>query len=436
MVETSPMWGLIAVAILVIVSAVMCIPIAAALGSVGVFMLVLFYGDIKVVMMAASTSWFSSASYTMSLLPLFILMGEIAGHCGLGDDAFDCFHKWLYKIRGALAVVCTVTCALFGAVTGSTSGTIATVGGIALPIMRKFGYHVQLRTGVIAVAGVLANLIPPSIVAIIYCSLTDQPIGKVFVAGIIPGIILTILLAATVLVLVAIKPSLAPLTNETFTLRERIISLKGPLPIVIIFVFLFWGIYEGIFSATEAGALGVTGTVCVVLALKRLTWAKFYNALMSSLKTTAFIMLLILGGILFSKAIVMTNLPNAIADNILSYGAPKLVLMLLVVLVFLAFGCVLDSLGLSILLIPLWFPTVTGLGYSPIWYGTFCVVLVEIGLLTPPVAANIYITQAADGHASTTDVIKGTLPFYFACLLLLLLMVLFPELVTYLPSKM
>lgn len=435
MIDATPFWGVVGVVVLVI-SAIMSVPIAAALGAIGVFMLILFYGDMKAVMMTASSAWFTSASYTLSLLPLFIWMGEIASSCGIGDDAFDCFHKWLSKIRGALAVVCTVSCAFFGAVTGSTSGTIATIGGIALPIMKRLGYHVQLRTGVIAVAGVLANLIPPSVVAIIYCSLTDQSIGKVFMAGLIPGFILTMLLSFTVMILVRVRRELAPDIQETYTLKEKLASSKGPIPIIIIFIFLFWGIYAGIFSPTEAGALGVAGTMVVCMILRRLTFKKFKKSLMNAIRTSAFIMILMMGGVLFSKAVVITNLPNVIAEFVLGLSFSKYILIAMIMFVFLLFGCVLDSLGLSVLLIPLWYPTIVGMGYSPIWYGTFCVVLVEIGLITPPVAANLYITQTADGDATTLDVIKGTLPFYVACLTFMVLLVLFPSLATWLPSKM
>jgi tripartite ATP-independent transporter DctM subunit len=435
MVDPSPVWGVFGVGVLMLL-AVLGVPIAASMGIVGFAMMVLFYGDLKAVVMTASTFWFQAASYTLSLLPLFILMGEIAGRCELGKDAFDCFYKFMNKIRGALAIVSTVSCAFFGAISGSNAGTIATIGGIALPIMRRYGYKAELRTGTIAVAGILSNLIPPSIMAVIYCTLTEQPIAKVFIAGVIPGIIFTAMIAITVLIQVKIRPQLASISTETFTLREKVKSLKGLIPIMAIFLFLFGGIYIGLFSPTEAAAVGVIATAILTLCLRRLTWSKFNNALNGTLITTAFIMLLIIGAVLFAKAIALTKLANAIADVVVGMDLPPVFLIGAIAVMFLLFGCVLDAVALLVLLVPLWYPTVIAIGCSPIWFGIFSIILVEIGLITPPIASNIYVAQAADGEATTLEVIRGILPFYFVSILLVVLLIIFPELSTWLPSTM
>ncbi len=412
------------------------VPIAASMAIVGALFAWLYYGGVQFAILAGMTAWSYACSYTLTMIPLFVLMGETIGQSGVGRDSFDCLHMWLTKLKGGLAIASTITCSLFGAITGSSSATIATVGRIAVPEMKKHGYEIPLRVGSIAVAGALANLIPPSIIAIFYCVLTEVSVGKVFLAGIIPGIILTIFYSVTIYTWVSLKPSAAPISAETFPLRDRLVALKGPVPILIIFLLMVGGIYRGIFSPTEAAGIGVVYAVAMTLIMRRLTWQRFKTAVLGSVRITVFIMFLIMGAMLFANSMALSRLPDFVAETMLGLEVPPIILIFMILGIFLVFGCVLDVFGLMVLFVPLFYPTVIGIGFSPVWYGTMTVMLIEMATITPPVAAHIYIAQATDPEATAIDVIKGVLPFYFCILVLLVLVIFFPQLATWLPSMM
>jgi C4-dicarboxylate transporter DctM subunit len=289
----------------------------------------------------------------------------------------------------------------------------------------------------VASAGILSNLIPPSLAAIFFGVLTEVSIGKLFIAGIIPGIILTIFYCITIWVLVKRKPSIAPSAIEHFTLTEKITSLIGLLPMLFIFACVIGGIYSGTFSPAEAAGIGACLSLVVVFAMRRLTWQRFLNSMKGTMKITAFIMMIITGALLFAHTIAVTEFPNVLNSMIIGLQAPPIVVLFVIIVVTTLLGCVLDFFGTMVLTVPFLFPLVTqGLGYDPVWYGNFTVILLEIALLTPPVAANIYITQGVDGEASSMDVIRGVMPFYIAAFTLLLLLVFFPQISMWLPSLM
>ncbi|MFC1916915.1 TRAP transporter large permease [Chloroflexota bacterium] len=436
MIEPTPLAGLIEVLILTILC-LMSVPIAFSLGIVGLGAVLLWYGTIDAPFtMAAVSAWTNSYSYTLTTLPLFILMGTIIAHCELGRDAYDCFYKWLGKIRGGLASVTTLTCGVFGCITGSTASTIAAIGGIANPEMKKRGYSVELRLGSIACGGCLANLIPPSIIAIIYCIITEESVGRVFMAILIPGVILTIFYVLTVFIWARINPNISPLVKESFTLKEKLISLKGPVPIALVFVVMLGGIYTGFFSPTEAASIGFVSAVVLTLVIKRLTWQRFKAAMVDTIRINTMIMLVIMGAFLFTYSISLTHLGDSIRDLVVGLGGPPIASMFLIAFVFIILGCFLDTFAIMVLFIPLFYPTVMGLGFDPVWYGVLSVVLVEIALITPPIAGNIYVTQTLEPEAPTIAVIKGVLPFYAADILLVVLLVFFPQIAMWLPSMM
>ena len=427
--------GLIELA-LVVVLCLSGVHIAIAMGMVGIAAAWIYYGDVSGVYLAGITAWDNCTSWSLSMIPLFVFMGSLVAACGLGRDAFDCFNKWLSKIRGSLAIVATVTSAVFGAITGSTPATIVTIGGITVPEMKRLGYSIPLRTGSIAVAGILANLIPPSIIAIIYCTLTEASIGKVFMAGLIPGVILTLFFAITIYIWVSLNPSIAPVPSESYTFKEKVASLKLPLPIIGVFVLMMGGIYTGIFSPTEAAGIGAGLVLILVIIMKRLTWKRLIDALSGTVRITAFLMFIIMGGMLFAHTIALTHFPTILANTILGWALPPIALMFTVIAAIIVLGCVLDVMGLLVLFIPLFLPVIIEIGFDPVWYGTLSVMLVEIALITPPVAGNIYFAQAVDPESTVISVTRGVVPFYAAALVLVALLVFFPQIALWLPSMM
>lgn len=412
------------------------VPVAMALGVVGLVAAWFFYGGIAGAYLAGITAWTNMNSWSMTMLPLFIFMGSLAALSGLGRDAFDCFFKWLSRMRGSVAIVATITSAFFGAITGSTAATIATIGSISIPEMKRLGYSTSLRMGSVTVAGILANLIPPSIFAIIYCTIASVSVGKVFIAGLIPGVILTILFVITIFIWGRVKPSIAPAPVETYSLKDKLLSLKLPLPIILIFVLMIGGIYFGIFTPTEAAGIGAILMLILVSAMRRLSGAKFIAALRDTVRITAFIMLLIMGAMLFGHTIALSGFPDTFTKMVVGLGFPPVGLMFAIIFAIVLLGCVLEALTLLVLITPLFLPAVIGLGFDPIWFGTMMVILVELACITPPIAPNIWIAQSVEPTSTIGEVTRGVVPFYAAAVLLLTLLVFFPQVALWLPSRM
>jgi tripartite ATP-independent transporter DctM subunit len=411
--------------------------IAISMATVGLVFTLLFYGNLEsVITLVGLTVWSNMAHYSMSMIPLFVFMGELIRVSDLGKESYDCIYKWLSKLKGGLAITTVWTCAVFGSITGSTAGAIAAVGGIAVPEMKRHGYSKELRTGSIASSGSLAHLIPPSIAAMFFGVMTSASVGKLFIAGIVPGIILSILFSVAVYIMVSLKPRIAPLTGESYSFREKVVSLKKPMPLVVMFLVMFGGIYMGVFSPTEAAAMGCCLTMVMVVVMKRLTWQRFRDAMAETLRITAFIMLLISGAMLFSQSIALTGLPPFLGKMMTNLGPNPLLVIFAIVCVVVILGMFLDMFGLMVLTVPLFSPIVIQLGFDIIWYGVFTVVLLEIALITPPVAAHIYIAQSLDDEATTMDVARGILPFLACEVILIVLLIFFPWIALWLPAQM
>ena len=393
MVEATPLWGFLAVLVLLTLT-VLSVPIAASMGIVGVLMFILFYGDIASIYLAGLTAWGSAAKYSFSMFPLFVFMGSLISKSGLGADAFEGFYKLMGRLRGGLAMVSTMTCSLFGCVTGSSASTIVAIGGTAIPEMKKYGYDKGLRVGSIAVNGCLANLIPPSLAAVMYCLISETSVARVFIAGLIPGLILTVLLLAVIYIWVLLKPEAAPQPTETFTLREKIWALKTPLPILAIFAFMIVGIYRGFFSPTEAAGMGVVFTVLTMVMMGKFTWRRFFDALRDTVTTFTFAFVILIGAMLFAHTIAISRLPWFIAEHLFGVFDSPIGMIYLVLVVFSHCRMHSGQLGYAG---PAGTPVLacrrTGGGMDKVWFGVMVVMMIEMGLLTPPVAGNIYITQ-------------------------------------------
>ncbi|MFC1916874.1 TRAP transporter large permease [Chloroflexota bacterium] len=436
MIDATPLTGFIELIFLTIL-AFLSVPIAFSMGIVGIIAALLYWGKIGTgITLAGATAWTNMYSYELCTLPIFIAMGTVIAASGLGRDAYECFYKWLCKVRGGLATITTLTCGLFGSITGSTVSTIAAIGGMANPEMRRYGYDVKLRLGSIATAGCLAALIPPSIWAIVYCVLVEESIGRVFMAILVPGIILTLLYASTIYIWARLKPDIAPLVEENFSFKEKVKSLKGPVPILLIFAIMLWGIYTGIFSPTEAASIGFVLAVVITISYRRLTWQKFKSAMVDTLKINSMIMLIIMAAFLFTYTISISGLGDTIRDQIVGLGAGPILSMFIMSFVFIVLGCFLDAWAIMVLFIPLFYPTVLSLGFDSVWYGALCVLLIEVAMITPPIAAHIYVAQTLEPDTPTLEVIKGVLPFYGATIILIVLLIVFPQIAMFLPNMM
>lgn len=433
---TVPMVGIIEFLILTMLC-VFGVHIAISMAIVGILFAYLFYGDVQsVVTMVGLTVWGNMAHYSMSMIPLFVTIGELIRVSDLGKDAYDCFHKWLSKLRGGLAITSVATCGVFGSITGSTAGAIAAIGGIAVPEMKRHGYSKELRTGSVASAGSLAHLIPPSVAMMFFGVITSSSIGKLFIAGILPGLILITLFSGAIYIMVTLKPHIAPMSNENYSFKEKLASLKNPAPLIGMFLVMLGGIYKGVFSPSEAAAMGVCLTLVMVMVMKRLTWQRFLHAIADTLRITAFIMMLIAGAMIFAQTIALTGLPAFLGNIIANLGASPFAVIFAIFGMIVMLGMFLDMFGLMVLTIPLFSPIVTQLGFDIIWYGVFTVVLLEIALITPPVAAHIYIAQGLDDEATAIDVSKGILPFLASEIVLLIMLIFFPQIALWLPGQM
>jgi len=435
LIDATPILGIIEIVLLVILC-VIGFHIFVAVGILGTVFSILYLGWGTGVQQIGQFTWAYSWHYIMTMVPLFILMGAFVAESGLGKDAYDAFGKWLSKLSGSLAIVSTFACAAFGAVTGSSAANIVTIGGIAIPEMKRYGYSKTLRTGTIASASILANLIPPSMSCIVYSVLTRVSIGQLFMAIIIPGLILTTMYVGTIYVWARIRPGAAPPVQIQYSWGERFKALRFPIPIAVIFLVMIMGIYEGWFSPTEAGGIGAATVFIVVLAMRRMNRGVFIRGMANALRMTGMIMIIVIGAFTIMYTMTMTRIADVMGDVVLGWGLGPVFIVVFVAVLFIIGGFALQSLPLVVLFLPLFFPLVTEAGWNEVWFGVFIVILMEISLVTPPMATNIYITDLLDDEASTADIIKGVIPFYIAAMVLLALMIAFPSIATWLPGTM
>lgn len=378
---------------------------------------------------------FSTMSwYPMTCIPLYVFMGVILYQSAVGKDLYDTAYKWVGQLRGGLSVATVLACALFAAITGISAPAIVTMGKVALPAMRKYNYDDKLSLGSIACAGTLAFLIPPSIGLIIYGVLTETSIAKLYVAGFVPGLLLTCLFIATIMIITARNPKAGPAGPKT-SLREKVVSLKGTWPTLLLFIVVLGGIYMGVFTPTEGGAVGAFGALVITAAMRRLNFQKLRDSILEATQTTAFIMLLIIGAYILMKFLAVSKLTILMGTTVAGLPVPPLVIFAGIVLLYLILGMFLDIMAAIILTIPVIFPLVIALGFDPIWFGVIVVILVEMGLVTPPVGMDAFILSGAvDAPLST--IFRGVVPFIVAMIICIVLLTAFPQIALWLPGTM
>lgn len=380
------------------------------------------------------------SSYSLTTIPLFILMGQIAFNAGISTKLYASAYKFLGHTKGGLSIATVSACTAFGAVCGSSAATAATMATVGLPEMRRFGYSDALAAGSVSAGGGLGMIMPPSVVLIIYGILTEQSIGRLFMAGIIPAIIVTILFIITVTIWCMLRPEDGP-RGEQFTWGEKLKSLTGMVETLLVFVACIGGLFFGVFTATEAAGVGVMGVLVVAVIRRQITWSSFVEALYDTLKSSCMIMTLVAGATVFGKFLAVTRIPYDIAQLIGGFNLPPLVVLTMVILVYFIGGCFMDSLALVMLTVPVFFPLVSGLGFDPIWFGVMIVMVTEMGVITPPVGINVYVVYGVSrglpgGSIPLETIFKGIGPFMLSVLIGVILFAIFPQLITFLPNMM
>lgn len=421
--------GLMTLIVLLVVG----LPVALALavsGAVGLYMV----GGAGILIGIIGTTPLSSIqSYELATVPMFILMANFIIASGVSDDMFNAAKTWMGRTPGGLAHATAITGALFGAISGSSTAAAATLSSTSIPGMLKQGYSPKLATGVAAISGTLAMLIPPSVAMILYALLADLSVGKMLIAGVIPGLLVTATIMITVLILVWLNPEHAP-RAERYSLKEKILSLRNAWTFIALFMMVTVTIYTGIATPTEASAFGAFGAF--LLALRKRPPAKVYwDALVNTAMTSCMIAFIIVGALIFGYFLTMTQTTQSLITSLSTSGIPNWGILLMVLLLYLVLGCFMDMVAMLILTIPVVYPLMTSLGYDPIWLAVVTIVMGEIGMVTPPLGLNVFVISKYT-NMPVAEVFKGSFPHVIAHLVAVALLVIFPELVTWLPNTM
>lgn len=382
------------------------------------------------------TETFSAVSnYSLTVIPLFILMGNIASVAGFSKGLYDAAFAWVGRMPGGLASASILGCASFSAVSGSSVATAVTIGKVALPEMKRFGYSSRLATGAVAAGGTLGFLIPPSTGFVIYAILTEQSIGQLFMAGILPGLLLTGLFIFTILVVTLRDPAAGP-RGPRMPFGERVAATLRALPLLVVIIVSIGGIYLGVFTPVEAAGIGAGLVVIMALFTGKLTLRSATLALSDTVRTTAMLFLIIIGASVLNPFLALTDLPGTLGEAMTSLGLGPYGVLLLIVLAYLVLGTFMDGLAMLVVTIPIFFPIVVGLGFDPIWFGVIAVVMIEMGMITPPVGMNVFVVKGIAQDVPMSTIFRGVLPFWIAMGVGLLLMVLFPQIALYIPQAM
>jgi tripartite ATP-independent transporter DctM subunit len=383
--------------------------------------------------MLATNIWGQLSSYGLSVIPLFVFMGQLAFHSGITERLYNAAHKWVGRLPGGLAGTTILSSAGFAAICGSNSATSATMGIIALPEMERYGYDRALSTGSVAIGGTLGVVIPPSVVLIIIAVQTQQSITRLFIACIVPGVFLTLLFLATVFLLCFRNPSLGPPGPKT-NMREKLRSLTGVAEAMVMFLLVIGGLYAGWFTPTEAGATGSFGALLIGLARRKLSLSGFNTAIAETVRISAMVVLLITGAVIFGRFLTVTRLPFELADWAASLSVPRELILLVILLIYLVGGCLMDALGFLVVTIPIFFPLAQALGFDPVWYTVMITLVTTMGAVTPPVGVNVYIVSGLAPDVPIGTIFRGVSIFLVSYVVCLVLLVIFPAIALYLPK--
>ncbi|MBM4277649.1 MAG: TRAP transporter large permease [Deltaproteobacteria bacterium] len=379
----------------------------------------------------------SASVHALSVIPLFVLMGLFLFHAGLGHEIYKALYAWIGRVRGGLGMATIGACGVFGALSGSIIATVATFTAVALPEMRRYKYKDVLSTGCIAAGGGVDILIPPSTVLVLYGILTYESIGKLLIGGIVPGILLALLFIGVIYIWVRINPSLAPLQpKERVTFVEKIKLSSKLYPVAGLFLMAMGGIYFGVFTPTEAAAVGAFGALVFSLVTKHLTREGFKNALVEAASVTGMLFLILIGAGIFGRFITISKIPMQLAAFVSGLDVSPYVVLLFIYLFYIILGCFVEGLAILALTVPILYPLVTSLGFDGVWFGIIVIIMISIGTITPPVGICVYVTAGVAKDVPLGTIFKGATPFWVAKIILAILLTIFPGIVTFLPGLM
>lgn len=376
-----------------------------------------------------------SAVFTLSVIPLFVLMGAFASVSGMGQDMYRTAYTWVGHKRGGLAAATIMACAGFAALSGSSIAAAATMGKVSLPEMERYKYDPGLATGSIAAGGTLGILIPPSTVLIVYALLTEQSVGRLFLAGFLPGLLLTLLFVATVFIVAIMNPNAGP-PGEKVPMRERFKVLMSSGALVFVVLIVIGGIYAGIFTVTEAAAVGAGLTFLHAVWSRRMSIAKFFEALIDTVKTTAMVFFILIGAHFFAPFLALTRIPVNLADAVGELAIPALAILLVIIAIYIILGTFMEGFAMMVLTVPIVLPIIMELGYDPIWFGIIMVLVLEMGLISPPVGMNVFVVKGVAPHVPIGQIYRGIMPFWCAMAVCVGLLIAFPQIALFLPDTM
>jgi tripartite ATP-independent transporter DctM subunit len=381
----------------------------------------------------AKTVYETAAHYPYTIIPLFILMGGFAGSAGITRELYQSFDKWFRKLPGGLGIATIAACACFAALSGSSVAAAAAMGTIAIPEMRRFNYAPKLATGIVAAGGTLSFLIPPSLGFVVYGMLTEQSIGKLLISGILPGILLSFAFIVIIVVEVKMDPSLAPATPGDVSWKEKILALSGVWETLLVFFIVMGGIYLGFINPTEAGAIGATALLVIMLLKRRLNLKNLKASLLEAVRISVLVLFLVAGANVF---LALSTIPSVVSAWMASLEVSRYFVLAIIIVIYLILGCFLDAISMMVLTMPVIFPVVKALNFDPIWFGVICVIMMEAGLITPPVGLNVYTLAGVAKDVPMAEIFKGAVPFLLAMVAVVIIITIFPSICLFLPSMM
>jgi tripartite ATP-independent transporter DctM subunit len=411
------------------------VPVGMAMGLVGVTGYSYLVGFSPAMKLISQTTMRTVTDYTFGVIPMFMLMGAFVSISGISKELFRAANSFLGHLKGGLGVATVVACGGFAAICGSSVATAATFAGVAYPEMRRYGYPRSFSSGVIAAGGTLGAMLPPSTVLAVYAIITQQDIGKLFMAGIVPGILALAMYVVTITVLTRVRPDFLPAGPAT-SWGERLRGLKDVWAPMVLFIFVIGGLYGGIFTPTEAGGMGAGGAFLLGIARRKLNRAQIRQALLQATRTSAAVFTVLIGALLFGYFLTITQTPQKLTELLTGLGIGRYGVLALIMGMYLLLGCLMDAMAMIILTVPIIFPVIMGLGFDPIWFGIIIVMTVELGLIHPPVGMNVFVIKSVVHELSFTTIFKGVIPFVVTDLIRLVILIAFPIIALYLPQHM
>ena len=424
--------GVTAFLVLVLLLAI-TVPIGVAMMLCGVGGLAMIIGLVPSLSLFGTTVMQSVVTYDLSIIPLFILMGALASRSGLSQELYDAFNAWLGGFRGGLALATVGACGAFAAICGSSVATAATMSKVALPEMKKYRYSDSMATGSVAAGGIIGILIPPSVILVLYGLLTESSIGDLFIAGFLPGILTIVVFMIVISIVTRLHPESGP-AGEKSTWKQKLNATLKTWAITALFATVIGGIYFGVFTPTEAAGVGAFGALFIAFSRKRLNREMMKETLLETGQTSAMIFTILIGAITLNNLVIFSGLANALADFVSGLDMSPATVMLIILLMYLIMGCFLDALAMILLTVPIFYPIVLDLGYDPIWFGIIVVMVVELGLITPPIGMNVFVIKGMVQSVPLVSIYKGVLPFVIGQVVLIIAVFLIPEIALWLPE--